>query len=441
MLDKNDIIAAQATPPGESALSVIRLSGDGCLSLFRNCMVNNNNKITPRRVYLTDFIAGSEIIDQVIFVFFSNPESYTGEDLIEISCHGGQYIVKRIISELCTLGARPAEPGEFTFRAFLNGKMDLTEAEAVADLIASDSEKARLNALMQLNGGLKKDIQDFRSVLLNLIAELEAELEFPDEEFVEIDYERFTDELSDISDRIRKVIERGKKGRAVREGFRVTIAGPPNSGKSTLLNELLGEDRAIVHETAGTTRDVIREYTEIGGVKVWLTDTAGLRQSGDEIESEGIRRAESEIEASDLILYIFDLCGEFAAEAVKYFVSERLMIIGNKVDLCEDSDCECDLKISAKRGDNLEELREIIAKRAFSGSIEGGVIANERHIRSLKESVDAIERAMSIVNAKGETELTAFELRDSAKALGEVIGEGVTEEVLENIFSRFCVGK
>ena len=441
MFENDDIIAAQATPPGESALSVIRMSGKGALDLWKKCIGKKNKKIEPRRASVSEFSAEGYLIDQVVYVYFENPESYTGEDLIEISCHGSIYIVRKILTELFRLGARPADPGEFTFRAFLNGKIDLTGAEAVADLIACDSEKARLNALMQLNGGLRQSIDSFREILLSLLADLEVELEFPDEEFLDLDYPKFKAQLTGLKNDIQNVIDRGHAGKAVREGFRVTIAGPPNSGKSTLLNALLGENRAIVHETAGTTRDILREYTEIGGVKVWLTDTAGLRQSGDEIESEGIRRAEKEIETSDLILYLFDLSDGMDKSEINKLPVDRLLTIGSKLDLYEEQQIDCRLKISAVRGDNLDTLQSIISERAFSRNIEGGIIANERHIESMSDAVEAIERALEIVADKGETELIAFELNHSAKVLGEVIGEGVTEEVLENIFSRFCIGK
>lgn len=440
MFFKDDIIAAQATSPGKSAIAVIRMSGAGALKILRRCIPEFQSEIVPRRATLASFGEENREIDQVVFIYYRGPKSYTGEDLIEIHCHGGEYITRRILNSLCRNGARPAEPGEFTFRAFLNGKMDLTQAEAVSDLIESESEYARRNALNQLNGGLYKEIKEISDVLLSLIAELEVELEFPEEEPFEADYWGWGVRMRVAMKQIRSMVEKGDSGRAVREGFRVTIAGPPNSGKSTLLNTLTGEDRAIVHSKAGTTRDILREAVEIGGIKVWLTDTAGLRQVRDEVEQEGVNRAEREIGSADLIIYLFDL-GAGLEDSSGKTPEKNCLFVGNKIDIHDGAGMECDLKISALRGDGLNELRDLIAKTALGKGIEGGVIANERHLVSLKHSLECMERAVEITKKEGETELIALELREAAKSLGDIIGEAVTEEVLEEIFSRFCIGK
>jgi len=397
-------------------------------------------EISPRRAYLANFRAGGEILDEIIFIYFKAPKSYTGEDLIEISCHGGDYIVEKIIKELCKAGARPANPGEFSFRAFINNKMDLTEAEAVSDLIASESESARKNALLQLQGGLNREIKNIRDSLLGILAELEVEIEFPEDEPMEADYEGWSEKTTAAIDFLERMIENSEAGKSIREGFRVVIAGPPNSGKSTLLNALLGEDRAIVHHSAGTTRDIIRESLEVGGIRIWLTDTAGLRDDADEVEADGINRTRRAMESSDLIVYLIDLI-EDKKHKIETYNQEQLLLVGNKIDLADKISLDCDICISALHGTGIDELKKMIADYALPGGIEGGVIANERHLKAMRQAVSGMIRARDIIISEGETELVSLEIRESLRLLGEITGEGVTDEVLDRIFNNFCIGK
>ena len=442
MYFEDDIIAARATPPGESAIAVIRMTGNGCLNILTDCMPGFNGDLQPRRATLAQLGDDAGIIDQVIAIFYPTPNSYSGEDMVEVHCHGGGYISRRILSLFYEHGARPAGPGEFTFRAFLNGKMDLTQAEAVLDIIAAESESARKNALRQLYGGFSKLVRKLREELLDILAEVEAEIEFPEDESLELDYSNWSDRINGLINSIKAVIDLGRCGRSVREGFRVTIAGPPNSGKSTLLNALLGEERAIVHHSAGTTRDILREAVEIDGVRIILTDTAGLRSNAEEIESEGINRAKREIETADMVILLYDLSLGFNGEQYISELSRNAVVIaGNKVDLYPDVRDECDIKISALRGDGLEQLKIMIAEKAQCSRIEEGVIANERHLELLQRSHECLLVAVKLTASEGETELIALELREAAGALGNITGEGVTEEVLEKIFSRFCIGK
>lgn len=445
MILNEDTIAALATPPGKSALAVLRMTGSGALAVLRKCIPGFNGEIAPRRATLADIKEGEFDIDRAIVLYYRAPHSYTGEDLVEIHCHGGEAISRRALELLLKNGARPAEPGEFTFRAFINGKMDLTQAEAVADLVASESELARRNALAQLNGGLSRFVAEVRDRLLNTLAEVEAEIEFPEDEPFEIDYDSWQRRLSDEKRLIDEMIVRGSLGRVVREGFRVTIAGPPNSGKSTLLNALLGEDRAIVHHTAGTTRDALRESIEIGGIRVWLTDTAGLRDGAGEVEAEGISRARREIETADLVIYLFDLClgsdREKAVQTIGADFKGDLIVAGNKLDLCEGMEFVPDIRISALRGDGLNQLRKMIADRALKQSPESGLIASRRHLESLEAVSASLERAVEISSFRGETEIMALEIREALVSLGNIIGEGLGEEALNLIFSRFCIGK
>lgn len=433
-----DIITALATPPGKGAIAIVRLSGPDCLNTFRKCVKGYPVAPKPRDAVLTVLADERGEFDQAVAIYYRNPLSYTGEDLLEINCHGGEYITQRLLDVLCRNGARPAEPGEFTYRAFINGKINLTQAEAVADVIAAESELGNRNSVRQLQGGLSDAIIRMRKELISVLAELEVELEFPDDEPMEADYWGWSERMKDALNELEEIIRNSSKGRVIREGFRVVIAGPPNSGKSTLLNTLLGENRAIVHRQAGTTRDVLRESVEIGGLKVILSDTAGLRNIGEEVESEGIRRAYNEMISADMILYILDLC---SFELLDDPDTDKTLVIGNKVDICSNTDIKTDLNISALKKTGIDELKRLIRSRALKSGVENGIIANERHLTAMRRSSANIQKALEIANLEGETELIAFEVREALRNLGSIIGEDVTEEVLENIFSRFCIGK
>jgi len=436
--NQEDIIAAPATAPGKGAIAIIRMSGEGCLKILKNCITDGLVEIKPRAATLVKIADERDEFDQVIIIYYAKPKSYTGEEMVEINCHGGDYITHRVMDLLCRKGARPAAPGEFTFRAFMNGKMDLTQAEAVSDLVSAESELGNRNAARQLAGGLSEAVMRIRRELISLLAELELELEFPDEEPLEADYDGWPERMQKAQAELQSLIYWGSRGRVIREGYRVVIAGPPNSGKSTLLNALIGEERAITHHQAGTTRDTLMESVEMDGLRVWLTDTAGLREGGGEVEAEGIRRARKEMENADLVIYLFDL-GEPLGE-VKVNSRETL-IVGNKLDLYPGVQSAAALKISALRGDGLEELRSMIVEKALDIGTEPAVAANERHLTAMRQAEANLRKAIEIAHSGGETELMAFEIREGLRHLGEIIGEEVTEEVLESIFSRFCIGK
>ncbi len=434
---QDEIIAARSTAPGQGAIAITRLSGDKCLDVIRECLTEFPIEIKPRHAYLASVCDEAGEFDQVIFIYYQAPNSYTCEDMVEVHSHGGDYISQRVLDVLCKKGARPAQPGEFTFRAFMNGKLDLPQAEAVSEIISSESKHGNRNALSQLKGGLSEEVRKFREELISVLAELELELEFPDDEPYDADYPGWLEKLLKVKTGIEEIVRLGNSGRAIREGFRVVIAGPPNSGKSTLLNALLGENRAIVHPEAGTTRDILRESVEIGGIRVWLSDTAGLREIGDDVESEGVERARREMESADLIVYLFDL-GKQMPQAKN---DKRTVTVGNKIDLYPDSIKECDLMISALKRTGIDKLKQSITEKALGAGIEGAVIANERHLDAFRKATGNLQQALELVILEGETELIALETREAARLLGEIIGEGVTEEVLENIFSRFCIGK
>lgn len=435
---QDDIIAALATASGKSALSIVRMSGKGCLAVMRKCLVKEPDNIHPREANISGIKDDRGEFDQVVYIHYREPRSYTGEDMVEINCHGGDYISQRLLSLLCAKGARPAEPGEFTFRAFINGRIDLTQAEGVADIIAAESELANKNALLILNGGLLEKVKDIRQTLIRVDAEIEVELEFPEDEPMEADYWGWSERLKRAKNELDSLIYTGRKARAVREGFRVVIAGPPNSGKSTLLNALLGENRAIVNPKPGTTRDILKEKTEIGGLQVILSDTAGLRETTEEIESEGINRARKEIESANLVIYLYDIS---IGRREKDFNGRNVIFTANKADLYPGMDENNDLKISALRGDGLDKLKDEIKKHALQKTVEGSIVANERHLNKLLKTSDCVLHALEIANIEGETEMMALEIREGIRLLGEITGEGVTEEVLEEIFGRFCIGK
>jgi tRNA modification GTPase len=436
----DDIIVALATPPGKSALAVIRLSGKGCLELFRSCLKKQDAIFRPWRASLAEIMDVEEPIDQAIVIYYQAPKSYTGEDLMEIICHGGEYVVERVMEVLIDKGARPAQAGEMTFRAFIEGKLDLTQAEAVSDIISAQSRFAHRNAIAQLHGGLSAKISAIKKELIEILSEIEVEIEFPEDEPLVINYEDWNGKLLEALREIEGLYLQGLKGKSAREGFRVTIAGPPNSGKSTLLNALLGEERAIVHHIPGTTRDTLRESLEIGGVRIWLSDTAGLRSNADEVESEGIKRTHREIQTGDLVIYLFDLQEGLKIESDS-LSSHNILFVGNKLDICSGEEIVCDLKISALKGIGLEGLKSAVMAKALGDWRESGIVANQRHLSSLKEAMDYLKSALALCQSRGESELLALEIRSSASALGEILGEGVTEEVLETIFSRFCIGK
>ena len=439
---ESDVIAAPATPPGKSALAMIRMSGEGVLEVMKKCLVKNGDKLEPRRATLVEIGDKSEAFDQAIAIFYRAPNTYTGEDMIEICCHGGDYIRNKVTNLLWAKGARPAEPGEFTLRAFLNGKKDLAQAEAVAELIEAESDAARRNALEQLHGGLSKRVNGIRNALMDMLSEIEAEIEFPDDEPESVDFKAWKIQLEESIKSVDEIISMHSENKALREGFKVVIAGPPNSGKSTLLNRLLGVERAIVHSLAGTTRDLVRSSVEIGGIKIWITDTAGLRESKSPIEKEGVNRAITEMETSDLVLYLFDLKerNDTSISLMEDKYNDAL-IVGNKVDLYKEDGIKCDLKISALRGDGVEQLMNLIKGKAVKCESNSVVVVNQRHLECLMKAKNAMKAALVRAECEKDMELLAFEMKAAASALGNITGEEVTEEVLSRIFSKFCIGK
>lgn len=463
MTPQDDIIAAIVTPIGEGGLSVLRVSGPGAVELSNARFRGKSSLISSatHKAHFGYFVDGSGVvIDEVVATVFKAPHSYTAQDTVELSCHGGIYISRKILESLLQCGARPAEPGEFTKRAFLNGRIDLSQAEAVADLIRCRSEDAHRVSLMQLQGKLSGTINELRGRLLNLCSLLELELDFAEEGLQITDKHRINNNLSVILEEISELINSYKYGKVYREGVRVALVGKPNVGKSSILNALLREDRAIVTEVPGTTRDAIQESITINGVLFVVTDTAGLRQSEDRVEKEGMLRTEREIGEAGIIVYVVEAGAETDDESslIKRMGEanrddQKLLVAVNKIDLTNHRPTRlapgghswpvtC---ISAKTGEGLEELKLSLISLALNGNSSGiersVMVTNERHKNSLLKAKERLLEAQSDLCEGKSNEFIALRLRLATDSLGEIIGLVTSEDILNNIFANFCIGK
>ncbi len=449
----DDTIVAPATAPGEAALAVIRLSGKKSFAIA-NSVFQGGVKISeaPSHTIHHGFIvdpASKEKIDEVLVSVFRAPKSYTAEDSVEISCHGGRAVVSAVVEALVRAGARAAQPGEFTQRAFLNGRIDLAQAEAVADLISAQSEASRRASLEQLEGHLSKKVNFLRESLLDVLAEVEANLDFPEEGIEPQRAGQISTTLTGVISQVRALAKSFKEGRVLREGYSVVIAGRPNVGKSSLLNALLEKERAIVTPVPGTTRDTIEEWALFSGVPVRLVDTAGLRERGGKIEKEGMRRTEEAIQKSDLVLLMLDASQKLNDEdrqLLGKYQGRKQLLLYNKVDLLPQKPATVEsngsLYISATLGTGLDRLKEKIARMAVpSFGTEQVLVTSARHKEALAKGFVYLLRARRGLERGKGLELVAFELRRAVDALGEITGAIVTEDILGRVFSKFCVGK
>ena len=444
-------IVAIATPYGESAIGIVRLSGKGVLEIVKR-FFKTKGEIKPRYAHfgvLHD--EKGEEIDEGILIYYKAPHSYTGEDMVELNLHGNPRILQRAVELFLGAGARLAEPGEFTKRAFLNGKMDLTQAEAVAELICAKTELARKVALKQLHGELSKYIRPLRETLLELIAYIEADIEFAEEDIPTLTKEQVLEMVEKVLKGINELLKTAKTGKFVREGIKLAIVGRPNVGKSSLFNALLKEERAIVTDIEGTTRDYIEETLQIKGVPVRLIDTAGIRETEDIVEKIGVERSKKKIEEADLVLFVIDGSREITEEDLKIYQSiknkERVVVV-NKVDLplranLEIFEGEDIIKVSALTGEGLEKLSEEILKKVGVQLEESvNVYVSLRHEALLKKAKEVLERFKEEYREKEiSPEIAMLDLREASDYLGEILGEITTEDVLGKIFSTFCIGK
>ena len=452
-------IAAIATPPGEGSIGVIRVSGPNSRSILERLFRprRKSPSLRSHHLYHGDIIGTSgAVLDEVLIAFMGAPQTYTGEDTLEIYCHGGPLILKNILHEVLRAGARQAEPGEFTKRAFLNNRMDLSQAEAVMASIAASSEQELARAMSHLKGSLQEKIRGFASRAIDLAARLEASIDFPDEETSLPDTETFANEAGGLAGDISRLAATYEEGRLYREGLQAVIAGKPNVGKSSILNRLVGEDRAIVTHIPGTTRDLIREKVRIRGIPVELTDTAGIRDTEDLIEARGVELVYDKISVADLVIFVLDGSLPISEEdraIARAIEGKQFLSVINKSDLAQAfSEAEIEsllsgsrpLKISAKHDRSMDPLRDAIYETDSTGRAEireDAVIADARHKRALEKAVASLEKARAGTAAGLPAELVIIEVRDALQALGEITGETVDAEVLDRIFSTFCIGK
>lgn len=454
MIHQLDPIAAVATPPGEGGISVIRLSGKSSIDIIQNCF--RGKKLAEQPSHTAHFgriiDEKGRVIDEVVVVLFKSPNSYTGEDTVEISCHGGVLVTQAVLETLLKAGARPANAGEFTYRAFLNGKLELSQAEAVADLIHAKSKKALEAANQQLSGQLGRLIRKFRQQIIDATAMIELELDFIEEDVEFANREQLIQLLTEVLQSIEELLETYEAGRLIKDGVKTVFVGAPNAGKSTLLNTLLGHERAIVTEIAGTTRDTIDADWTHDGILFKLIDTAGLRETTDVVEAEGVRRSRKAVETADLVVYLKDLSQPFTKiereefEQLKKLTQSPFLIIGTKSDLPENpsTTISFDLKISAKNGVHIQTLKALIKEKALENKhydASSLVITSSRHKDALEKTKTHVEQALSLVRKGQSGDLLAIDLRTALHHLGTITGEITNEDILDSIFSRFCIGK
>ena len=446
---QGETIAAIATPPGEGALAVIRISGAKAIevadTIFRGKAIPSQAE--ERRVLSGRIVdSAAEVLDEVLLTTFRNPRSYTGEDLVEISGHGGPVVSSRVLAAVLAAGARMARPGEFTERAFLNGKLDLTRAEAVMDLIGAQTEKAAKAAAGQLEGRLGTAINGLRAQILEAVAHLEAFIDFPEEGIDPETGESLRRRMESVGSRLEGLLATADEGRLLREGITLALCGAPNAGKSSLLNRLLGFDRAIVSEIAGTTRDTIEESASLGGYPFRMIDTAGLRETEDPVEREGVERARRAAGDADLRIHLVDASEQ--RDPVETLFPDELVVL-NKVDLLSDRAglpiVSSGIPISCRTGEGIEALVAAILTKVTgrnAGEAAPDVMAiNTRHRDCLGKAQGHLAAAIALLESGEPPELVAVELRSALGDVGEIVGEAGTEEILGKIFSSFCIGK
>jgi len=455
-----DTIAAISTGLSEGGISIIRISGDDSINIISNIFIGKNDRsIKDIKSYTMRYghiISGStkEIIDEVIVSFMKCPKSFTGEDTIEINCHGGLIPSNRILQEIFMQGARIAEPGEFTKRAFLNGRIDLSQAEAVIDIIRSKTELSMKAAIMQSEGKVSKEIKKLRQRLLEIIAHIEATVDFPEDDLEEVTSIEAEKKLSKLLIDIEKLISSADEGKILRDGLSTVIVGKPNVGKSSLLNALLSENRSIVTEVPGTTRDVIEEYLNIDGIPIKLVDTAGIRETTDIVEKIGVEKTKEKIAEADLIILMLDssnILTDEDREIINYIKDKKYIILLNKSDIGRDLNKDELLYLntvniietSIVSGSGILELKAIIKELFFKGEIKNNelLITNSRHKEALIRAKASIEASIVALSNTFAIDLASIDLRNAWSYLGEISGETLEEDIIDKIFKEFCIGK
>jgi tRNA modification GTPase len=462
MHQSSQTIVALSTPPGEGAIGVVRLSGIDAIEIVTGLFRGKDLRLAlPNTVHFGKIVDGETVVDEVVVSLFHAPRSYTGEHVVELSCHGSRFVLQRVLQLCVAAGARLATAGEFTQRAYLNGKLDLTQVEAVADLIASDSEASHRAAMHQLRGGFSSDLKAMRERLIAFSALIELELDFSEEDVAFADRRAFYELVAEITQHTQRLVDSFKLGNVVKHGVRVAITGKPNAGKSTLLNALLNEERAIVSDIAGTTRDTIEETLNIDGVVFRLIDTAGIRsQTKDKIEQMGIERSKQAIEQADVVIHLFDATTHTSPEGIATLLATiadfesngvSYILVGNKIDLAPTPDVATAyqaagipvLLLSAENKLRITDLKAQLFDLATEGRLQqqGTIVTNARHHAALIQVLAALQDIRAGLDSNLHTDLIALDIRRSLHYLGEITGEITNEDKLDYIFSKFCIGK
>jgi tRNA modification GTPase len=452
----DDTIVALATPPGIGAIGVIRVSGKQSFPILNSLFPSKDLSQQASHTLHVGFLKqNGQILDEVVLALFKGPKSYTGEDVIEISCHGSPFVQEQVIAAITALGARVAKPGEFTQRAFLNGKLDLAQAESVADLIAANTEASRRTALNNMRGGFSSDLSHLREQLIRFSALIELELDFSQEDVEFADRTQLQHLMTELDGSVNRLLQSFKLGNVIRNGVQVAIIGKPNAGKSTLLNVLLNEDRAIVSDIAGTTRDTIEEVINIHGVLFRLIDTAGIREhTSDTIEQIGVEKSLEKMHAADLVLYLFDI-NQTDPSAIRDIQQQleakqlQYLLVANKADSASPAQVQALLSIpgmlfiSAKNNTGIDTLKQALEQKAISGDLqaEATIVTNARHFDALQKLSQSLQDVQSGLQDRVPGDLLALDIRQCLHYLGLITGEITNEDQLDFIFSKFCIGK
>lgn len=450
-------IAAIATAYGEGGIGIIRISGEKSEEILRKIFKSSfnieNRKLTYGNIVNPDT---GEVIDEVLVVLMKAPHTYTREDVVEINCHGSVVSLRKTLDLVLSMGARLAENGEFTKRAFLNGRLDLSQAEAVIDIIRAKTDKSFNVAMDQLEGKLSKVIKEIRKQILDILVNITVNIDYPDEDIEEVVYDELNENLSNICQNIHKLIETGDTGKILNEGLRVSIIGKPNVGKSSLMNQLLNENRAIVTSIPGTTRDTIEEKISIRNIPIVLTDTAGIRQTDDQIEKIGIEKSKESFNNADLVIFVCDMSKKIEdedREIASYIGDRKTIVLANKMDL--ESKTTLDelknlipggifIETSMEEGRGLEEVKDEIEKLVYKGQVKQGeslIVNNIRHLDLLRNAEKSIKDAINMINLNEALEFIEIDVNKAYELLGEIIGETVNDDILNEVFARFCLGK
>ncbi len=462
MIREYDTIAAIATPVSNQGIGVIRISGEKSMDIISKIFVPYNKKVNVQtlethRIYYGNIVDGAEIIDECIVLIMKGPHSYTKEDVVEIDCHGGVQVMGAVLKLVMKQGARPAEPGEFTKRAFLNGRIDLSQAEAVMDLIDSKNESARKNSMAQLKGNLSEQISALRGEIIYQTAYIESALDDPEHISLDGYSEELLTHVDNWINKVQKMSDTYDNGRIISEGIRTCIVGKPNAGKSSLLNALLGEERAIVTDVAGTTRDTLEETINIDGITLRMVDTAGIRDTDDQVEKIGVQKARKEIDQADLILYIADTTAgldEEDQDILRQIKGRRKIVLLNKNDMTTDFDSsilkeylqEEDpvISISAKYHQGIDIFINELKNMMFHGKLDSDqeiMITNERHKNALEECLNSLQCVKGSIQDGMPEDFFTIDLTNAYESLGYIIGESLEDDLVNEIFSRFCTGK